>query len=516
MLKEDETGILQETLDELAEVKNKLKEYKDKEKGENIIEDHSIRNIQLLARSFFILQDKPLRITGIALAEGDWKGVFYSPEEIQKATTQLKNTPVKIEHGKSTDYGERTVGKVIKANYDDMIKAIKFEAIIEDKNARKDILKERFKAVSMATLMNYEPQEGHVIGKDFEFQEISLVESPACETCQIFHYEQLSLVKGKNISNDNIIKEMRGELIMDKKTKFYLASEEFTIELPVGHNLSDLFKEVGIELIEDVEVETQNKDEEPSKKKRYKIRYTTYPSEAMPKDESTKEEKKLSDEDINKIVEKVAERIKKPVEETSEEEGEKEETEETETKEETEEKVEEFDEEFIKSLPIPEEVLSAYTEYIKKCMGEGKSMKACAAEWKPAEKKAGEKEEETEKTKDESTEETTEEEKLVKCSECDFEGTNEEVKEHIAKEHPDKYKEKYPEAKSEEKEKETPPKEEGTSEESSEEELEDEDKQKESLSQLSGAEAIWALHKFVDGSKGKKRYVLEPEEEKEK
>lgn len=145
--------------------------------------------------------EKPIQISGIALAEGIWKNVIYSPEEIEKATADLVGKPIKIEHGMDKEFGSKIVGKVIEALFDKILKAIKFKADIEDPIIKERILAGAYKAVSMSTFMEKIPTNDESIkeGIDFTFTELSLVKNPACEKCFIFHCEQLSKQENTDI-----------------------------------------------------------------------------------------------------------------------------------------------------------------------------------------------------------------------------------------------------------------------------------------------------------------------------
>ena len=143
---------------------------------------------------FNLSSEHSLQISGIALAEGIWKNVVYSPAEIEKATAELVGKPIKVEHGQEKEFGSRIVGKVIEALFDKVLKAIKFKANIDDPDVKEQIVDGIYKAVSMSTWMDKVPtsQEGIKEGRDFKFAELSLVKNPACEKCFIFHCEQLS------------------------------------------------------------------------------------------------------------------------------------------------------------------------------------------------------------------------------------------------------------------------------------------------------------------------------------
>ncbi len=137
-------------------------------------------------------QSKPIKVTGIAIAEGDWNGVRYTALEIKAAAASLKGLPIRVEHSKTREFRSDSVGTVTNAEWDDTLKALKFAGKITDPTARELIVSGTFKAVSVQTFLDKVLDQGIVMAKNLLFTELSLVEKPACLTCQIFHWESLS------------------------------------------------------------------------------------------------------------------------------------------------------------------------------------------------------------------------------------------------------------------------------------------------------------------------------------
>lgn len=156
-------------------------------------------------------------ITGIALTEGVWKNVIYSAAELKKYAPTLKGKPVLVEHGNTKEFGNKHVGVVIDSYFEPNLKGIVFKAKITDPLAKRLVKKEVLPAISASTWMDKKSiNENIQIGRKYQFAELSLVRTPACNRCFIFHKEQLSaLISGKDLS---ILKETeidRGETEME-------------------------------------------------------------------------------------------------------------------------------------------------------------------------------------------------------------------------------------------------------------------------------------------------------------
>ena len=137
-----------------------------------------------------ISNTEPLTITGVALASGLWKGVYYSPEELKKEAETMKksllNLPLLVEHGKSSKYGTRKVGEHLDFYYEPTLESLVFKARVTDPGAIEDVKTGKLYGTSMKTDMKAVNVGGIVKGFKFLPLENSLTSSPACRRCLIF------------------------------------------------------------------------------------------------------------------------------------------------------------------------------------------------------------------------------------------------------------------------------------------------------------------------------------------
>lgn len=146
-----------------------------------------------VAYNFILLSKSPLRITGVLIAEGVWKGVKYEYEELKKALPKFYNLKGMVLHGQSQKYQDRIIGKLTKVIPNDTLKALLFEADVTDADAIEDIKSGVFDSVSIKIKTNeLDTSVNPPIGRDYIPYEWSLTFSPACETCLIFSVEELS------------------------------------------------------------------------------------------------------------------------------------------------------------------------------------------------------------------------------------------------------------------------------------------------------------------------------------
>jgi len=170
-------SILEELLAENAQLREKLGNYQ---------ELGFTSNINILAK-------KPkLKISGVLIAEGVWKGVKYDYEEMKKALSKFLGLPIKVQHGKSEEFGDRTVGKVTKVAADDVIRSLVFEGIVTDEKAVKLIEDGVFNAISIkGGFEKLEEDSTPPVGRNYTPIEASLTGSPACDNCMIFNVSAL-------------------------------------------------------------------------------------------------------------------------------------------------------------------------------------------------------------------------------------------------------------------------------------------------------------------------------------
>jgi len=123
-----------------------------------------------------------LKITGIAISEGIWNGIFYPAEELEKACGTLEGKPLRIDHSSSS---RDIVGKVLSAVYNQAMKCIEFEAIVTDEDIAQKLLDNLIDSVSVGVLIDNEEENGQQVARNLEFKELSLVDEPACKDAKI-------------------------------------------------------------------------------------------------------------------------------------------------------------------------------------------------------------------------------------------------------------------------------------------------------------------------------------------
>lgn len=157
-------------------------------------------------------------ISGIALTEGVWKNVIYSAEELRKYALTLKGKPVLVEHGKTREFEDRSVGEVVDSYFEETLKGVVFKALITDPLAKRLVKKEILPAISCSTWMEKKPVNEKIkLGSKYEFAEMSLVRTPACDRCFIFHKEQLSLLEKDFNSLQEKLKEGEDNLEIEEE-----------------------------------------------------------------------------------------------------------------------------------------------------------------------------------------------------------------------------------------------------------------------------------------------------------
>jgi len=251
----DESGIFEELHAERQELERMIKVAK------NITKEEVI----LSSAPFFSLEEKEgkLLITGIALAEGVWKSVLYPAEEIEKSATHLQGKPLKVEHGLDALFETREVGTVKKAYYDRALKSIVFQAEVTDPEAIKLVKDGTFPAVSCSTWVDKFPlNQEQSIGFNFNFNELSLVRTPACEKCFIFAVEELS----KKISQEKQDLNNQSPQIINNKEAENMSEEKEEVieELEEDVDLSEveqpkLFAVIETEKLSDIEEDLAKK-----------------------------------------------------------------------------------------------------------------------------------------------------------------------------------------------------------------------------------------------------------------
>jgi len=167
-------------------------------------------NSQMLSYNFQVVSlSKPAIIRGVLIAEGVWKGIKYSYEEMKKAIPEFEKITMLVDHGHTKEFGDVSIGKMRKVVGNDMLRAIMFEAEVFDERAIPLVANKSLDSVSIKGQFNdlntkISPPEG----SDYKPMEFSLTSSPACDFCTIFNMEltkDLIESKTKGLLGDNIM-----------------------------------------------------------------------------------------------------------------------------------------------------------------------------------------------------------------------------------------------------------------------------------------------------------------------
>jgi len=156
----------------------------------------TIKEVQSLS-SFSIkgLTDK-MKLTGILLAEGNWGDIFWSGDEIKKMVKKyqdkLNKMELTAEHEKNPEWGDKSRGYHEKVNYNDQLKAAIYEGIVDDAKAIKAIKDKIFRATSMRIKFTPRFVNGRKEAVDLVPINNTLTSFPACKTCSIFNWKDLS------------------------------------------------------------------------------------------------------------------------------------------------------------------------------------------------------------------------------------------------------------------------------------------------------------------------------------
>ena len=184
-----EDSVVKELLAENTELRKRLKDLEEKPGFSSAIH---------------ILSEAPLKITGVLISEGVWKGIKYSYEEMVKALPKFEKLKGLVMHGKTEEFKDRPIGELTKVSKDDILRAIVFEAIITDEEAAKKVKEGVFDAVSLkGEFKELDTSKTPPEGKDYTPIEWSLTGSPACETCLIFSVQELCRSLGENFIRES-------------------------------------------------------------------------------------------------------------------------------------------------------------------------------------------------------------------------------------------------------------------------------------------------------------------------
>ena len=371
---EDSQGILTELLEENKVMKEQLRK--------KITQDE----VESLTALSFIELEEGLKITGILLAEGLHNGIHYSGKEIKRMIdnfkNQLSNMELTVEHERTEEYGDKKVGKHLSVEWNPTLKAGIYSAKITDEDAIKDVKEGKFRATSLRLREKKVTIGDFTEAKDLKPINNTLTQFPACSNCSLFHIEDLSL------NYYGIIKE-EGEIEMNKENKSMLVlirynGEESLEQLMEENDVVAIYLDKDFiqkspceEMQEEIECPKCHKKFDSYKdflkhwNEEHKDEYGKYGEKSLELTREIMEELlesiDLAKEGDTKIIKnkktgkwilmvhtgkkKLAWKI-----------------------------VGSYDSE--KEAEKAKEELSAYTEFIGKCMKGGKSMSECAKEWK--------------------------------------------------------------------------------------------------------------------------------------
>jgi len=162
---------------------------KDWLKGKNVIEENKkdLKNLEYVkindVKILHVLKEgTELRISGVAISEGEWNGIFYPAKELEKGYKSLEGRPLRIDHSSSS---RDIIGKVIKSVYVSEKKWIEFEAIVSDEDIAQKLLDKLIDSVSVGVLIDKDEVDGKPVARNLEFKELSLVDDPACKDAKI-------------------------------------------------------------------------------------------------------------------------------------------------------------------------------------------------------------------------------------------------------------------------------------------------------------------------------------------
>lgn len=164
---------------------------------------------EFLSSEFTILRSgKKVVITGVALAEGTWKGKWYDRGDIKLSTGTLSGVDMDVEHSKHPSWGGTLVGKVTAEEWHDTLNALLYVAEITDEQMAQEVLAGHWKGVSVQIARkHYYTDDGRLGCKDIKYVRLSLTKFPACKLCQV-----LSVTEEELANIPQLLKEQEQEL----------------------------------------------------------------------------------------------------------------------------------------------------------------------------------------------------------------------------------------------------------------------------------------------------------------
>ena len=124
----------------------------------------------------------PLMISGVALKEGLWNGLYYPYEEIKSRISQLIGKPLLLDHSKTV---RDIVGMVKNIILDDTNRQALFEAEVIDETTARKLIGNLADSVSVGVVVDRIKEGNTLMARNHEYQELSIVLVPACADAKI-------------------------------------------------------------------------------------------------------------------------------------------------------------------------------------------------------------------------------------------------------------------------------------------------------------------------------------------
>jgi len=171
-------------------IRDMIKEEETLSKIDNILNNCSIKTSEKISATIKTPENLgkgskltlPLKITGKMLGVGRHRKRYYTKTQLMKAVSQYAGTtfPLKLDHLR--DKAGAVIGLVDSIYWDDVEKAIRYKAHVNDETHARNIVDNAHTDVSASifSLPKFDEQYG-LIGTDLEFAELSIVVDGAYE-----------------------------------------------------------------------------------------------------------------------------------------------------------------------------------------------------------------------------------------------------------------------------------------------------------------------------------------------
>jgi hypothetical protein len=190
---------------------------------------------EFLSHDFTVLRrGKRVIITGVALAEGTWKGKWYDRNHIKLSAGGLAGVVMDVEHGHHPSWGDTVVGEVLTDEWNEKLQALLYEAEITNDQMAQEILSGHWKGVSVQIARNhYRTDKGELGVKDIQYVRLTITKFPACKLCQVLSVTEEQLANMPELLNNGDQVVQPGETSMTEETEETLSEETPTTEKPV-------------------------------------------------------------------------------------------------------------------------------------------------------------------------------------------------------------------------------------------------------------------------------------------